>query len=275
MAFLKNVLLLSSLLSFSAISTMSYAEKLPLWELGLGVGGLHQSYYTGTKQTRSYVFPVVLPVYRGDFFKSDDKGLRAQLFEDERYKLDFSLDFNFSVDSDDIDLRQGMDDIGSLLQIGPSFEISLHSNQTSDWKLNLPLRAAFEIDDSDIDSAGYNFSPSFSFERKFSNVPLKLGLSLGVQFGDAEYNEIYYGVDAQFATVNRPAYDASSGYSGARLQAALTSKTKSRLIVLFVRYDNISGAVFDDSPLVETDDNLTVGFIYSKYLFKSKTLVNK
>ncbi len=272
MALIKSSLLF---VVFIVFSSSGYSEKLPLWELGLGFGGLHQSYYTGTKQTRGYVFPVILPVYRGDFFKSDDKGLRAQLFEDERYKLDFSLDFNFSVDSDDIDLREGMDDIGSLLQIGPSFEVSLYSNRTSDWKLNLPLRAAFEIDDSNVDSAGYSFSPSFSFERKFSTVPLKLGLSLGVQFGDKEYNEIYYGVDAEFATANRPAYEASSGYSGARFQTAITSKTKSRLIVLFARYDNISGAVFDDSPLVETDENLTVGFIYSKYLLKSKTLVNK
>lgn len=259
------------------LSAFSYvnAEELPLWEVGLGLGGLHQSYYTGTEQTKSYLFPVIIPVYRGDFLKSDDKGIRAQLFEDERYKLDFSLDYSFPVDSDDIDLREGMPDIGSLIEVGPSLEIRLAENQQSKWFLKFPVRFVTEFEDREFDYAGYNVSPTLSLEKRFTDSSWKLGASLSFKYGDEKYNSIYYRVASQYATDDRSAYAADSGYAGTRLQLALTSKTSHDLWVLFMRYDNINGAVFDDSPLVETDDNLTVGFIYSRYIFKSKTMVSR
>jgi len=59
------------------------------------------------------------------------------------------------------------------------------------------------------------------------------------------------------------------------LQLSLTSKSKKNLLVLFVRYDNINGAVYDDSPLVEANDNTTVGFLYTRYLLSSKQLVSR
>ena len=251
------------------------SKELPLWELGVGFGALHQSCYTGTNQTCSYAFPILLPVYRGDFLKADDKGFRAQLFKDDRYKLDLSADFNFAVESDNLDLREGMEDIGNLLQIGPSIEVTTYKDKYDKWYINLPVRFVFEIDDSDVDSVGYNFSPGLVYEHKFPETSWRIGTSVYAQYGSQEYNEIYYGVDEQFATSTRSAYEADGGYSGARLQLALTSKTPKNLLVFFLRYDNISGAVFDDSPLVETDDNLTVGFLYSRYVLKSKTMVDR
>ncbi len=266
-----------SLLFSNFVCSFSYAEELPLWELSLGLGGLNQSYYTGTKQTRNYLFPIILPVYRGELLKSDDKGIRAELFNDERYKLDLSLDFNFSVDSEDIDLRQGMPDIDSQLQIGPSLEIMLSKSAQHEFQFNLPFRATFSISGDGIDQKGYTFSPNFSYVHQLSqgNKPWRLGLSVGPQFGDRDYHDIYYGVADEFVTANRAAYDTESGYSGSRLQLALTSKNRKRLWVWFLRYENISGASFEDSPLVETNDNLTVGFLYSRYLFQSKTMVNR
>jgi len=258
---------------FCFVVAKAETKELPLWELGFGAGGLHQSYYTGTQQTRSYAFPIVLPVYRGDFLKSDDKGVRAQLFEDDIFKLDFSFDFSFALRSDDVDLRRGMDDIGSLIEVGPALEIKLFEDESSKWFLKLPLRSVTEVDDGRFSSAGYNFSPAISLEKKFAGSSWEVGASLALQFGDQKYNSIYYSVAPEFATVNRSTYEAGSGYAGSRFQLALTSRTPKNLLVLFLRYDNISGAVYDDSPLVEIKDNTTVGFIYGRYLLKSKQLV--
>ncbi|MBL4673067.1 MAG: MipA/OmpV family protein [Arenicella sp.] len=255
----------------------AFAEDLPLWELGLGVGALHQPYYPGSDQTRSFVFPVPVPVYRGKVLKSDDEGIRAELIDDGRYTLDMSLDFNLAIDSDDVDLRTGMDDIDSLLQIGPSLEVMLAENDRDQWLLNLPVRVNFEIGSNGLTESGYTFAPNISYFHKFEfgGKPWRASAALGPQFGSRDYQNVFYGVDPQFATDDRPAYQASSGYSGSRLLLTMRSKDKDRLWLWFLRYDNISGATFDDSPLVERDHGLSVGLIYSRFLFKSKKMVKR
>ena len=252
-------------------------EELPLWELGLGIGGLHQPYYVGTKQNRTFAFPAPMPIYRGKVIKSDDEGVRAELFNSENFKLEFSLDFNLAVDSDDVDLRIGMPDIDSRLQIGPSLEVKLAHSDHSQWQLNFPIRASIGIGDDGLDESGVTFAPNVTYFRDFdwSGTPWRAGVALGPQFGSRDYQNLYYGVDQAFATDTREAYSANSGYSGSRLLMTLRSQNRQRLWVWFVRYENISGATFEDSPLVETNDGLSVGLIFSKFLFKSKETVRR
>jgi outer membrane scaffolding protein for murein synthesis (MipA/OmpV family) len=256
--------------------TQNY-EELPLWELGLGIGGLNQPYYVGTKQDRTFAFPVPVPIYRGKVIKSDDEGVRAELFNSDRLKLEFSLDFNLAVDSNDVDLRIGMPDIDSRLQIGPSLEVKLAKSDHSQWQLNFPIRASVGISGDGLDESGVTFAPNLSYFRDFdwSGTPWRAGMALGPQFGSRDYQNLYYGVDEAFATENREAYSADSGYAGSRLLMTLRSQNRDRLWVWFVRYENISGATFVDSPLVETNDGLSVGLIFSKFLFKSKETVRR
>lgn len=269
----------SVFLSLAAIgySHTSQAEELPLWELGLGIGALHQPYYVGTKQDRSFAFPVPVPIYRGKVLKSDDQGMRAELLNNDRYKLDLSLDFNLAVDSDDVDLREGMPDVDSRLQIGPSLEVSLAEGEHDRWLLNLPLRASIGVGSDGVDESGFTFAPNLSYFRDFEwgKNQWSAGMAIGPQFGTRDYQNLYYGVDPEFATDTRPAFQADSGYSGSRLLLSLRSNNKDRLWVWFLRYENISGASFEDSPLVETTDGLSVGLIFSKYIFKSKKTVTR
>ena len=255
----------------------SLADELPLWELGLGIGALHQPYYIGTKQNRTFAFPVPVPIYRGKVLKSDDEGMRAELLNNDRYKLDLSLDFNLAIDSDDVDLREGMPDVDSRLQIGPSLEINLAKGEHDQWLLNLPLRASIGIGSDGLDESGFTFAPNLTYFRDFDwgKNQWRAGMAIGPQFGTRDYQNLYYGVDQAFATDTRPAYQADSGYSGSRVLLSLRSNNKDRLWVWFVRYENISGASFEDSPLVETNDGLSVGFVFSKYLFKSKQTVRR
>lgn len=256
----------------------AYAKEKPLWQFGVGVGGLNQSYYTGTKQTRSFLFPVILPIYRGEVFKSDDRGARAEVFKNDKLKLDISLDFNLSIDSDDVDLRRGMPDIANNLQIGPSLEWTLQQSKNHLWKVNFPLRVNIGIDSDGADLDGTTFSPNLEFNQNFrvKDIPWRFGASIGPQFGSSAYHDVYYSVDDEFATNTRAAFQSDGGYTGFRTQVSVVNRNSDKhLFVLFLRYENISGAVFEDSPLVETDDNLIVGFIYNYYLFNSKTLVTR
>lgn len=266
-------ILISTVLVYVLISSVS-AEELPLWELNVGVGSLSQAYYPGSSETRQFTFPVIYPTYRGDIFRSSRGNLSANFIDSDRFQLDVSLGFNFAIDSDDIALREGMPDIDSVVQIGPALEIELASSDVDRWEVNLPLRAAFAIG-SDFESRGFTFAPNIAYYRYFdvAALPMKWGIAAGPQFGDARYHDTFYGVDAEYATATRSAYRTDSGYSGYRLSTSLSLRHNRSLWAIFAGYNNVSNATFVDSPLVDADDNFTIGFVFSYALFKSKTMV--
>ena len=256
-------------------SSSSHADKQPEFELGLGLGGIYQNYYLGTSDSRQFAFPVIIPIYRGETLKADEEGARAQIFKDNRYKLDLSAEFGLEFDSDDIRLREGMPDIDNVLQLGPSLQITLEKQPFSEWRLRLPVRASATIG-SDFGYTGLTFSPDITYLRDmpFAGSYWRLGLSVGPLFGTADYHDVYYGVADAFATPERPAYDPDGGLTGTRFLATFTSKNSRRITSWFLRYENLSGAVIEDSPLVEQEYGLTVGFIYSYLFFKSKVMVD-
>jgi len=271
----KTTLLFSLLVACSSLA-QAQTEEEPLWELGLGLGGVHQPYYPGSDETRSFLFPVPVPIYRGNVLKSDDEGVRAELELNDRVKFNFSLDFNLSIDSDDIPVRTGMDDIDTQLQIGPSLEVNLKETEQSQWLLKVPVRASVGIGDG-VNGNGYTFAPSITYFRffNFRNDEWRFGAALGPQFGTSDYNNVYYGVEQNYVTPDRPFYQADGGYAGARGLLTLKSQNRKRLIVWFLRYDDISGAEFEDSPLAQTSGGASIGFVYSRFLWKSKKMVTR
>lgn len=264
---------LSALLSAKRLE----AEELPLWELGLGIGGIHQPYYIGSKQNRSIVFPAPLPIYRGDIFKSDDQGTRADLLENSIYRLSVSGDFGFAVPSDDVDIREGMDDIGSVLQIGPSLEIKLRETERANWSVVLPMRANLELSRDGLQETGFTFAPTLYYTRFFAigGLNWRGRFSLGASFASSDFHDLYYGVSERFATDERQQYRADGGFSGLRAQVSFRSINRKRLWLGFLRFDDIAGATFNDSPLVETTGGVTVGFIYSRMFWRSKVMVER
>ena len=255
----------------------SWAEPKPLFELGLGLGGVNQPYYPGSSERRNLLFPAPVPVYRGKVFKSDSRGMRAEVVDEPRYRLEISADINFAIDSDDIRSRRGMDDIDTMFQIGPSFEIDLLEGNHSRVKLNLPLRFNMGISSQRLSDDGFTFSPNISLHQGFAwrDTPWLASLAVGPQFGTQQYHDVYYSVANRFATDERQAYRADGGYSGTRLAMSLRSRNSQRLWVWFLRYDHLDGAEFEASPLVDSSHGVSVGFIYSRFVYRSKTMVDR
>ena len=255
-------------------ATSARAEDLPLFELGAGPGALSQHYYPGTKDTRSFAFPAIIPVYRGDTFKSDEEGIRAEVVKDERTELDLNVEFNLAIDSEDVRLREGMPDIDNLLQIGPSLQVTLAKSANSEWRLRLPIRAALELGDG-LEEAGFSAAPDITWlkDMHWRGAPWRLGLSLGPVLGTRDFHRNYYGVPEQFATPDRPAYDPEAGLTNTRFLVTFTSRNSKRLTSWFLRLDHLGGSKVEDSPLVETDTGVTVGFIYSWMWYRSAATV--
>ena len=248
----------------------------PLWELAIGGGAMQIPDYRGAADRRGYVFPFVYPVYRGNFLRVDNEGVRGILYESRRLELDFSADGAIPVSSEKIEVRDGMPDLDPIIQFGPSLLYGIWEDRQAarSLVLNLPVRGVFAID-SGVDQIGYTFSPHATFYQNFYLVDRtwRLGLSAGLEFGSDEYHDYLYGVDETFMTATRPAFDADGGYAGTRFIATMQGRTRKTWVSFFARYDRVDNAVFADSPLVVKNGGLTAGFVITWFIAQSKKMV--
>ena len=155
-----------------------------------------------------------------------------------------------------------MPDLAGTFELGPSFIVELW--QSGDRKLRLdlrmPVREAITLERSPR-AIGLTFSPNLNLD--IGGLPGRgnLGLLAGPLFADRRYHEYFYGVAPEFATATRPAYEAPGGYAGWRATAAFSRRFgTSAWFGAFLRYDDLHGAVFADSPLVRRQSTVTAGF---------------
>jgi outer membrane scaffolding protein for murein synthesis (MipA/OmpV family) len=262
-------------LALSAGAAM--AEQLPLWEVGAGVAAIDFPDYRGADERSTYVLPIPYLVYRGEVLRLDREGLRGLLFQSERVELDLSVNASIPVESENNSARRGMPDLDPAVEIGPSWKLTLYGHRTRpvEVQLELPVRAAIATDLSYLDGIGYVFAPRLTLDvRVFrGGEGWRTGAALGPVFATQRYHEYFYSVAPQFARATRPAYAAPGGYSGTQLSAFLTCHTRRLWFGAFLRYDWLSGAVFEDSPLVKRNDALSVGIAAAWILKRSSQMV--
>jgi MipA family protein len=249
-------------------------SQRPLWELGLGVAGLRLPDYRGSDQSHAYLLPLPYFVYRGTWLKADRDGARALLFDSQQVKVDVSLAASRPTRSEDNAARAGMPNLPGTAEIGPNLNITLATSLQQRWKLDLrlPLRAAVTLQRSPR-FVGTTFSPNLNLDLAGLGGGWNLGLLTGPVFADRKYHQHVYGVDAAYATAERPAYQAHGGYAGWQALAATSRRFGNTWVGAFVRYDSLRGAAFEDSPLVRRRSALTAGFGVAWVLATSSELV--
>ncbi len=251
-------------------------EEKPLWELGAGVAAMTFPAYRGSDETNNFVLPMPFFTYHGDFFKADRHGIRGSFFDTDRLDFTVSLALSPPASSDDIKARSGMPDLDATFEIGPQMDITFwrSENRARFLKLLLPMRAAFTLEGPPKD-IGWVLHPKLNLD--ITDLPglqgWNLGLLAGPLFGDQRQHEYFYGVAPRYATATRPAYAADSGYAGMQYLAAVTKRFPKFWVGAFVRYDNLAGAVFEDSPLVRQRDYFAAGLALSWILGESSTRV--
>lgn len=252
------------------------ARDLPLWEVGAGVFPSTYPAYRGSDDQQYYLLPFPYLVYRGEFLRIDREGMRARLFDTDRVEINISVNGAIPVNSDDSDARSGMPDLDPTLEIGPSLNIVLARPSDSDTlKLKLPVRSVIATDFGSTEQAGWIFNPHLNLDSRDVFGGWNAGLSVGPVFGNRKYHAYYYEVAPEYATPSRPAYSASGGYSGTLVVASLSRRFEHVWMGGFIRYDNLSGAAFDDSPLVETEHSVMGGFAVAWIFKKSSRTVDR
>ena len=245
---MKLLVSLLALFAGNAIAT----DELPSLELGAGLLAVSLPDYRGARRSSTKVAPIPFIRYRGEHVRIDD-GARGIFYESEN--LSISLSTNLSiVGEDDTPERQDMDDIESVVEIGPLISYRFHRLEHSGFWLDLPYRVAYTLD-KDFDHVGEVFQPRISWRKP----ELKLGdwkmrASLGPLFASRDYHSYYYSVSEVDATPERPAYDAQGGYSGYRGEFTFSKRFGSFWLGGFLRYDDLDDSKIDDSPLVSKTD---------------------
>jgi outer membrane scaffolding protein for murein synthesis (MipA/OmpV family) len=261
------------LLALASLPLSAGSAERPLWEIGAGVGALTIPQYRGADEHSNYVFPLPYLQYRGELFRVDREGIQGMLFRAERLRLKLSVAAAPPAKSGD-GARDGMPDLDPAFEFGPALEVRLAGSDVGDTALtlNLPLRAVLVTDLSHIDGAGWVFSPYLQYETQVG-VRWSLDVSLGPIYASEAYHDYYYEVAPEFATPQRPVYDADGGYSGSRITVSLSKRFPRFWVGAFARYDNLSGAIFADSPLVRTEDSFMAGIGVAWILAQSETTV--
>ena len=259
-------------------ATPAAAVHEPLWELGIGVGLLSTPNYRGSLEESNLALPFPYGVYRGSFLQVDrEEGVRGRLFSNAELQFDLSLAGNVPVPDSDEGARSGMDSLDPLVEAGAELNFNLWRADRRDHSFNfvVPLRLVYSVGDPILEFQGVTLSPYLNYRVRDEDhgVLMRYNASIGPIFASSRYHDYFYAVDASFATPDRPEYEAESGYSGSRVTLSVTRNQDDFVIGLFARYDWLEGAVFEDSPLVETDDYFVTGLVFGWILGKSETRV--
>lgn len=251
------------ILFFLSFASNCFAERLPLWELGGAIGAAKLPYYRGSAESRNVALPLPLAMYRGEKYQVDKDGARRWLFKTDRMRLDVSMALGLPVPKDaNVEVRTGMPALHTMLEVGPVLDVMLWRGKKQSLSLHFPLRMATSLNWLDSKLEGLFFSPYMHYAaRSYSRNYWEFNLSAGPQYGSKDYHSYYYSVEPQYATTTREEYAARAGYSGSRITVYVNKRLGSLWMSAFARYDFLSDAVFNDSPLVEKKNYLIGGFV--------------
>lgn len=245
--------------------------SLPVWELGVGVSALSLPDYRGAASRHRYLLGFPVLVYRAEHLKVDRSGLRADLWDDERFELDLSVNLTPPVRRDPNGIRAGMPRRRPLFEIGPRLQMLLWSAEQGRkrLKLHLPLRYALPL--GRFENAGFVFHPRLALDIDHAGgfPGWQFSLSGGPIFASRAHHRYFYQVDPAHARADRPAWQASGGYSGMQFTTALNKRFPDYWIGAYVRVDQVSGAAFASSPLVRQRSNVSAGMIFGWLLAHS------
>lgn len=180
----------------------------PFFGIAFGAGWIQD--YPGAGQGRTRY--LAIPTYKSRFLTIDRQdGVRGDLVEKNRYQLSISFSFMFPTSSENIPVRQGMPDLSWTFQAGPELRIELLDNTFHTMFLRLPLRFVINTDFySKFRYLDWNFAPGFRNIFRFGPYG-ELTTRLEMDIASEAFQDLLYQVDTEYATAQRPYFDAKGG----------------------------------------------------------------
>ena len=238
-------------------------EPLPLWEIGVVAIAAYQPAYPGSDQDLARARILPFGVYRGALLHADGSGIGLHAFRSPRYEWDVSGSGSFGSSANRVRVRHGMPSIGTLVEIGPALKINLgdlveRGRESRLTQLEFPVRAVFDVNDG-FARRGWTLEPRL-VHTAWTGESFALVVAASTLFADRSLNHLYYGVDAPYATADRPAYAARGGLIATRLSASLRHRINPSLrLQYFAQLETVRGAANQASPLVRRRQDAGIG----------------
>jgi len=232
---------------------------LPRWEIGAAALGVSQQAYPGSDQQvqRGLLLPYF--IYRGQWLRADNDSVGLRGVRTENFELDVGLAGAFGSNSNDIEARRGMPNLGTLVEFGPRAKWKLGAAPANGrWIVELPLRAVLDLSDS-LAHRGWSLEPKLVYQRRADNA-WRYNVAVSAIIADSKLANTFYGVAPPFATAGRNAYVAQPGLVAWRLSTSFTrSLGRDWRLLAFVRVDNVAGSANRDSPLQRQSTGWSTG----------------
>jgi hypothetical protein len=245
--------------------------KLSLYEYGLAVGGGYISDYPAADQgrIRTVYFPSFR--YRGDLFRSDDKGTRAMFFSSEDLDIDLSFGASFPANSEDNKARKGMNDLNWLAELGPRINYTIFKQNKHSLELEIPIRLVFETDFEFTKEQGYRFVPQIDYKYYFTTKYI-LNLSFKTVWATEKLNDYFYEVGSSDVTENRERFNSKGGHLSYDTSAFLLYEGEKVFYLGGLRISNYANSVNNESPLYRVNQDTAVFFAINYFFYQSKNL---
>jgi outer membrane protein len=246
-------------------------EVLPLWEVGAFAGGVSQQAYPGASQNINRALVLPFFIYRGKFLRADEGTVGLRAINTDSLEVDVGFGGAFGSNSNDIEARKGMPDLGTLVEFGPRLKWKFGGTPDKGrWRSEVALRGVFDLSDGFKDK-GLALEPELIFERATPGG-WRYSTSLGLVFGDERLSDTFYGVAPAHVRADRPAYSAKAGLIASRLSVTLARKLSPDLRIFgFARVASVEGGANLSSPLVRQNTGATVGMGLTYVLARSST----
>ncbi len=253
---------------------------LPKWEVGVLGMASRVPLYRGADEYRWYSFPIPYFIYRGDFIQADKDGVRGLFYKWVRFEVELSMSGNPPV-NDRGGVRAGMPELDPLIELGPAARLFLYKGEKiKAVYLEAAARGVFSVDMDDL-SPGYeglrgSLSMVLAGIKPRPTSTWSAGLKTGLEFSDQDYNAYFYNVDESYVTTQRPYYQSEGGFGGVFASGWISRRLFDGVsVALYARLDNVGGAVFEESPLVQADNSYMVGAGFTWKIAQSKNQVQR
>ena len=208
-------------------------------------------------------------VYRGKFLRADEGTVGLRAIKTDSMEVDVGFGGALGSNSNDIEARKGMPNLGTLVEFGPRVKWKLGGTpSTGRWRADVALRGVFDLSDGFKDK-GMALEPELIYERAAADG-WRYGVAAGLVFGDERLADTFYGVAPVYVRAGRPAYSASAGLITSRLSVSVARVLSPNFRVFgFGRVASVEGAANGASPLVRQNTGSSIGIGLTYILAKS------